>query len=56
MTGVCETLMAVPEFMRTLATLDEDDFFSDGNHGVPLDSDGKQLLECIRKIGRELSV
>ena len=56
--ATCETWASipVPEFMRSLSTLDEEDFFSDGNNGVPLDSDGKQLIEFMRQVGRELSV
>jgi hypothetical protein len=60
--GVCESagcFAVYPEFtyfMETLATLDEEEFFSDGNNGVPLDSAGRQLLDSIRQIGRELLV
>jgi hypothetical protein len=59
---VCESAGGIPVYpefsywMETLATLDEEEFFSDGNNGVPLDSAGRQLLDSIRQIGRELLV
>jgi hypothetical protein len=53
--GMCQSFdsIPVPEFIETLATLEEEEFFSDGNNCVPLDSDGKKLLDLIRQIGRE---